>query len=135
MPPIYMNLCNKFSPEKSIENNITKTREAIIWINNKENKFFAHILKKLEVLFRDKDKIAKGASKANTLIIIYLKEYDKVNPKREKDKVPLISPSKEKIFKEDVFNARVEFILVINSEKQIFLLKIFSPTFFIAIEI
>ena len=92
IPPIYTNLVNKSVDEKSIENTTKSTKDTIIWIKSKENKFFAQVLKNQLEFVRDKDKNAKGASKINTLIITYLKEYEKTKFNKDKVRVPLINP-------------------------------------------
>lgn len=101
-------------------------------MNNKENKFLNQDLKNQEVDIKELDKIANGAISTNTFIKIYLKEYEKTKFNSEKEIIPLIKPSKEKISIEDVLTEILVFIFEINSEKQIFFLNKSSPKFLIA---
>ena len=78
--------------EKSKENKISKTRDTIICINNKENKFFNQVLKNQDVASKVKLKKAKGESSTKTLIIIYLKEYENTKFNNESVNVPFINP-------------------------------------------
>ena len=128
-------MLNKLSEEKSIENNIRRTNETIFWINSREKILRSQDLKNQEVLFKHKDKIAKGDIKIKTFIIIYLKEYDRTRLKSDNVSVPLIRPSIVKILIEEEEMEILVFIVFINSEKQIFLLNKFSPKFLIAKEI
>ena len=56
---------------------MTSTRDTIICMSNKENKFLIQDLKNHDVEFKVKDKNAKGAKRAKTLIIIYLRPKEK----------------------------------------------------------
>ena len=118
-----MNLLNKFDAVKSKENNINKTKDTITCINSKENKLRSHDLKNHEVESKLSDRNAKGASKTKTFIIIYLKEYEKTKFSKDKLNVLFINPSIEKIFREDVSIETLVLIVLINSEKLIFLLN------------
>ena len=124
-------MTNNPPEEKSIENKSNKTKDTIICINNRENRFLNQDLKNQEVEFKDKAKIAKGVSKAKILSIIYLKEYEKTKPSNENVKVDFIRPSTEKIFIVFVLIPIVELILLIREEKQISELNISSPKFLI----
>ena len=97
-----------------------------------ENKFLNQALKNQEVEFNDKDKIAKGERRAKIFIIIYLKEYEKTRLSKETLKVDFIKPSIEKIFVTIESIPIQELILLIKDEKQISVLKRFSPKFLIA---
>ena len=126
-----MNFTNKSFEEKSIENKISKTKETIIWISIKENKFLNHDLKNQLVEFIDKDNIAKGDSRANIFTIIYRNEYEKTRLSKETLNVDFIIPSTENIFIVVLSIPILEFISFIKEEKQISVLKIFSPKFLI----
>ena len=64
-----MNFINKFKEEKSIENKISKIRETIIWINNKENKFLNQLLKNQLVESSVNEINAKGERRTKTCYI------------------------------------------------------------------
>ena len=115
-----------------MENNINETKDTMIWINNKENKFFNQDLKNQDVESRINDKIAKGVSKIKILTIIYLKEYVKTRFSNDIVSEDLINPSKEKTSREEESTEIVLLISKINSEKQIFLLNNSSPILLIA---
>ena len=99
----------------------------MICINNKENKFFNQVLKNQDVESSVKLRKAKGERYTKTLTIIYLKEYENIKFTKETVNVPLINPSNEKISMELELIAIFVLIVLINSEKQISLFKIFSP--------
>ena len=99
----------------------------MIWINNKENKFFNQDLKNQDVESRINDKNAKGVSKIKILTIIYLKEYVKTRFSNDIVREDFINPSKEKTSMDDVSIEMLLLISKINSAKQIFLLNKFSP--------
>ena len=69
-----MNLLNKLVEEKSIENKTNKTKETIIWINNKEKIFLNQDLKNQLVEEMLKERNAKGERSIKTFSITYLKE-------------------------------------------------------------
>ena len=66
---IYLIVNKKFF----IENNINKTSDTIIWINNNENRLRIHDLKNQDVFCKINDKKATGVKRINILTIIYLK--------------------------------------------------------------
>ncbi len=109
--------------EKSIENNIKSTNATIICINNSENKFLIQVLKNQLVLDKANESIANGASKIKILIITYLNEYENIKFNNDIVRVPFIRPSTENMLIELVSIDIFEFIVVINSEKQIFFPK------------
>ena len=118
-----------------MENNINKIIDTIIWINNKENKFLNQDLKNQEVEFKEFDKIANGAINTKTFIKTYLNEYENTKFNKEKEIIPLIKPSKEKI---SIDEASIEMFVSkfkISSEKHISLLNKSSPKLLIAKEI
>ncbi len=110
-----------------MENKINKTIATIICINNKENKFLTQDLKNQDVESKINDKIAKGVSKINILIITYLKEYVKTKFNKEIVREVFINPSNENTSREEASTVIVLLISKINSAKQIFLLNKFSP--------
>ena len=81
--------------------------------------FLIQDLKNQDVESKQRDKKAKGDNNTKTLIIIYLKEYEKIKLNNEKLRVPFMNPSSEKISIEEVFTEILELIVVINEEKEI----------------
>lgn len=104
----------------------------MICIKSKENKFFNQVLKNQDVFSKIKLRKAKGDSSKKTLIIIYRKEYEKTKFNKDSVNVPLINPSIEKISMELELNDIFILIVLINSEKEMFLLKRLCPNVLIA---
>ena len=104
-------------------------------MNKMEKIFLIHALKNQEVLFKIRDKNAKGVSKIKIFKVMYLNEYVKTRFNKEAVNVVLIRPLRENISIEDVLKALKLFKLKINSEKQIFLPNRSSPILLIASEI
>lgn len=109
-----MNFVNIPPEVKSVDNNIVNTSATIICINNNENRFLAQTLKNQDVLFKDKDNIAKGVKMAKILIITYLKEYVNNKCNIDKEMAPFNNP-----FNVNIFNALLE---IENTEFIIFII-------------
>ena len=78
---------------------------------------------------------ANGDIKQNTLIIIYLNEYENTKLSKPKYDKLFIIPVNEKIFIFGSFICIVSFNKLIKEEKQIFLLNISSPILLIKSDI
>lgn len=75
----------------------------------------------------DNDNIANGVISTNIFTIINLNEYENINDNKDIERVDFIIPSNEKTFNETVSIDIVEFIVLINVEKQISVLNRVSP--------
>ena len=114
-----------------MENIINSIIEIIFWINNNENKFLIQVLKNHDVLFRHSDKIANGDRSTNIFTVTYLIAYENNKFNNENVSVPVIIPSKVKIFNELFSKEKLELIFTIKLEKHTFFPNISSPIFLI----
>lgn len=92
-------------------------------------------MKNQEVASKVRLKKAKGDNNTKTLIIIYLKEYEKTRFSKESVNVPFINPSIEKISIEFELMDIFVLIVFISPENDICFPKRFSPKVLIANEI
>ena len=108
-----------------IANGNSKIKATIIWTNNKDKKLLYQLLKNAFVVWFNKHKKAKGESKINTFVKIYLKVKFITKLKEEIDSIEVKIPSIEKMLKEEVcfpLNS------LIKEEKDISFLKILFPS-------
>ncbi len=112
---------------KFVEKTTKSIRLTRDWSRSKEITVLNHDLKNHEVEELIKVITAKGVINIKTFKITYLNEY--VNNKFSKfnDTKPFNKPSNENTFKELLLVVTILFSLIINSEKLILQLKIFSP--------
>lgn len=127
MEPIKSN----FDIESFEKNSTEKIINKIIEINDcnksSENNDLNHALKNQAVELLINERIENGVINNKTLIITYRNEYENnklINPNEVKD---LINPLNEKTLNVCSLIKLTALIFLINSVKQIFILKIFSP--------
>ena len=115
-----------------IEKEINKISDTNICRERRETKSLNQLLKIQEVFEFIKDIKANGANIINTFISTYLTLYEIAKFKRPIETRLFINPSKEKIFSWEFSKYTVELNFSIKVVRQIFSLKIFSPTSLIA---
>ena len=101
---MYKTFESSFEAERESEKDKTKIREIKTCSNNSEIKAFTIDLKIHEVLSYIPHKIAKGNSRINICIIIYLNEYENIKFIKPNVVNVLIIPSNEVTSKEASFD-------------------------------
>ena len=128
IPPMYKNLENKLLLSKFNENITNKIMLTNDCKSKSDKNVRSQVLKNHDVERLIRVKIAKGVIITNTFNNTYLREYENTKLNKPKEINPFINPSTEKILKEFCSILIIELSLKINSEKDIFALKMFFPT-------